>query len=93
METSDYMNNREIRFDSICKIKTSFYSSLIEDEILQEMGFDLQKLVDEPEFLANFVNDDNRNHFCSVHKAVVPIARMRLDTKDMPLLAYDQLRD
>ena len=34
METSDYMNNREIRFDSIGKIKISFYSSLNEDEIL-----------------------------------------------------------
>ena len=91
------MNNREIRFDFIGKIKTSFYSSLIEDEVLQEMifepGFDLEKLVEEPEFLANFVIGYNRNHFCSVHKAVVPIARMRLDTKDMPLLAYDQLRD
>ena len=43
-----------------------------------EPGFDLEKLVDEPEFLANFVLDDNRNHFCSVQKAVVPIARMRV---------------
>ena len=43
-----------------------------------EPGFDLEKLVDEPEFLANFVFDDNRNRCCSVHKAVVPIARMRV---------------
>ena len=80
METSGYINNREIRFDSPCKIKTSFYSSLFEDEILQEMvfepGMDLEKSVDEPQFLANFVIDENRNHFCSVHKAVVPITRM-----------------
>ena len=68
IETSDSMQSRKIRFDSIGKIKTSLYSSQIEDEILQEMGFkpvfDLEKLVDEPEFLANFLVDDNRNHFC-----------------------------
>ena len=72
----------KIRFNSIGKIKTSLYSSPIKDEILQEMGFEpgfeLEKLVDEPEFLANFVLDDNRVHFCSVYKAVVPIARMRV---------------
>ena len=38
METSSYMNNREIRFDSVGKIKTSLYSSPIEDEIMQEIG-------------------------------------------------------
>ena len=52
MELSDYMNTRKIRFDSKFKIKTSFYSSTIEDEILQEMGFepefDLEKLVEKP---------------------------------------------
>ena len=73
------MNKREIRFDSKCKIKASFYSSPIEDEILQEMGidpgFDPEKLVDEPEFQVNFVTDDAKSHFCTVHKAVVSIAR------------------
>ena len=50
-----------------------------------EPGFDPEKLVNEPEVLANFVFDDKRNHFCSVHKAVVPIARMRvlLDQDDI----------
>ena len=45
----------------------------------------MEKLVDEPKFLANFVFKDNRNHFCSVHKAVVPIAKMRvlLDQDDI----------
>ena len=52
-----------------------------------EPGFDLEKLVHESEFLANFVIDDNRNHFCSVHKAVVPIARMRV------LLDQDNIGD
>ena len=49
------------------------------------MSLVLKKLDDEPEFLANFVLDDNRDHFCSVHKAVVAIARMRvlLDQDDI----------
>ena len=43
MDEDDHnLQNKEIRFDSI------------EDDILQEMGFELEKLVDEPEFLANF---------------------------------------
>ena len=70
------MNNREIRFDSVGKIKTSLYSSPIEDEILQEMGFepgfDLEKLVDEPQYHANFVVDDKMNHFCSVQNLLFP---------------------
>ena len=70
------MNNREIRFDSTGKIKTFFQSSLIEDEILQEMGFepgfDLEKLVDEPKYLAKFVIDDKMNHFCSVQNLLFP---------------------
>ena len=50
-----------------------------------EPGFELEKLVDEPGFLANFVIDDNRDQFCSVHKAVGPIDRMRvlLDQEDI----------
>ena len=50
-----------------------------------DLGFELEKLVAEPEFLANFVLDDNRNHFCSVYKVYVPIARMRalLDLDDI----------
>ena len=50
-----------------------------------EPRFNLEKLVDEPEFLANFMIDDETSHFCSVHKAVVPIARMRvlLDQDDI----------
>ena len=72
IENNDNMHKKEIRFDSIGKIKTSLYSSPIEDEILQEMGFELEKLVDEPGFLANFVIDDNRDIFCSDHKVVVP---------------------
>ena len=56
---------------------------------LQEMGFEpcfeLEKLVNKPGFLANFLNTDNKDHFCSVHKAVIPIARMRvlLDQDDV----------
>ena len=62
---------------------------MIEDNILQETGFepgfDLEKLVDQPEFLVNFLTNDNRDHYCSVHIAVIPIARMRvlLDQDDI----------
>ena len=89
IENNDNLHKKEIRFDSIGKIKTSLYSSAIEDEILQEMGFEpefnLENLVDKPGFLANFLFDNNRVHFCSVHKAVVPITRMRvlLDQDDI----------
>ena len=57
--------------------------------MLQEMGFepgfDLEKLDDESKFLSNFVIDENRNHFYSVNKAVVPIAGIRvlLDQDDI----------
>ena len=56
-----------------------------------EPGFDLEKLIEEPEFLVNLVFDNNRNHFCSAHKAVVPIARMRvlLDQDDIALSAQN----
>ena len=40
IENNDNMHNKQIRFDSIGKIKTSLYSSPIEDEIMQEMGFE-----------------------------------------------------
>ena len=47
-ETNEYVEKREIRFDSKCKTKTSFYSSPIEDEILLGMGiepsYDLEKM-------------------------------------------------
>ena len=60
MELSDYMNTRKIRFDSKFKIKTSFYSSTIEDEILQgignEPGFDLEKQADAPKIIDSPVN-------------------------------------
>ena len=73
---------REIRFESTGRIKTSLYSSPIEDDIRQEMGFEprfeLEKLVNETDFLANFLFEDNRDNFFSVHKAVIPIARMRV---------------
>ena len=59
-EKDDNLHKKEIRFDSTGKIKTSLYSSPIEDEILHEMGFEpgleLEKLVGEPGFLANFFN-------------------------------------
>ena len=76
------LKTREVRFNFIGRIKTSLYSSPIEDDILQEMGFEpgfeLEKLVDQPEFLANFLFDDNKDQFCFVHKAVIPINRMRV---------------
>ena len=57
-ESNNNLHKKEIRFDSTGKIKTSLYSSPIEDEILQEMGFEpgfeLEKVVDEAGFLANF---------------------------------------
>ena len=62
--------------------KTSFYTSPIKDETLQEMGivpgYNLEKMIDEPDFMESFVVDDAKSHFCSVHKIVVPIARMRV---------------
>ena len=41
IENNDNLHKKEIRFDSNGKIKTSLYSSPIEDEILQEMGLNL----------------------------------------------------
>ena len=85
----DSLETREVRFDPIGRIKTSLYSSAIEDDILQEMGFEpgfeLEKLVDQPECLVNFFTYNNRDHYCSVHKAVIPIASMRvlLDQHDI----------
>ena len=77
-DNSGDLKTREVRFDSIGRIKTSLYSSPIEDDILQEMGFEpgfeLEKLVDQPEFLVKFY----LKPFCSVHKAVIPIARLRV---------------
>ena len=64
----DCKDKREIRFDSKCKIKTSFYSSPIEDEILHgiglEPGFDLEKLVSELEIIDSPVNsrEDPEKH-------------------------------
>ena len=64
----DCMDKREIRFDSKCKIKTSFYSSPIEDEILHgiglEPGVDLEKLVSELEIIDSPVNsrEDPEKH-------------------------------
>ena len=53
-DNSGDLKTREVRFDSIGRIKTSLYSSPIEDDILQKMdfepGFKLEKLVDQPEF-------------------------------------------
>ena len=43
-----------------------------------EPGFELEKLVDTPDFLVNFLFDENRDNFSSVHKAVIPIARMKV---------------
>ena len=41
--------------------------------------------MNQPEFLVNFLFDDNRDNFCSVQKAVIPITRMRvlLDQDDI----------
>ena len=39
IESNDNLRKHVIRFDSIGKIKTSLYSSPIEDDILQEIGF------------------------------------------------------
>ena len=50
-----------------------------------EPGFELEILVDTPDFLVNFLIDENRDNFCFVQKAVIPIARMRvlLDQDDV----------
>ena len=80
---------RKVRFGSIGRIRAYLYPSAIEDDILQEMGFqpgfDLEKIVDQPEFLVSFLDKDSKDHFCSAHKAVIPIARMRvlLDQDDV----------
>ena len=39
-DNSGDLKTIEVRFDSISRIKTTFYSSPIEDDILQEMGFE-----------------------------------------------------
>ena len=88
-DNSGDLKTREVRFDSIGRIKTSLYLSPIEDDILQEMGFEpgfeLEKLVDKPEFLANLLFEDNEDNSCSIHKVVIPISRMRvlLDQDDI----------
>ena len=70
-------------------MKTSFYSSPIKDDILVEMGiepgYDLEKMIDKSGFIESYMVDDERKNVCSVHKAVVPIARMRvlLDQDDI----------
>ena len=85
LNSTHHVEKRKIRFNSKCKIKTSYYASPIEDEILQDMwfkpGYDLEKIVGKSEFFEKFKIDD----FCSVHKAVVPISRMRvlLDQDDI----------
>ena len=50
-----------------------------------EPGLELDKLIDTPDFVANFLNTQKKVHFCSVHKAVIPIARLRvlLDQDDV----------
>ena len=81
--------SKKVRFKSEGEVRTSFFTSPIEDDILQEMGFepafDLEKQIDDPEFLINFLDNDNKKHFCSVHKAVIPMARLRvlLDQDDV----------
>ena len=44
------------------RFRISFFTSLIEDDILQEMGFEpsfeLEKYVDDPGFLANFLSTE-----------------------------------
>ena len=69
---------KEVRFESKGKVQISLYMSPIKDNILQEMGFELEKYVDRPGFLANFLITDDKEHFCSVHKALIPIARLRV---------------
>ena len=82
-------SSKKVRFESEGEVLTSFYTSPIEDDILQEMGFEpcfeLEKYIDEPGFLVNFLNTEDKKHFCSVHKAVIPIARLRvlLDQDDV----------
>ena len=81
-EDDSIEHNKEVRFESKGKVQISLYTSPIEDNILQEMGFEpgfeLEKFINRPGFLANFFNTNEREHFCSVHKAVIPIARMRV---------------
>ena len=82
-------SSKKVRFESEGEVLTSFYTSPIEDDILQEMGFEpgfeLEKHIDDPGFLINFLNTDDKKHFCSVHKAEIPIARLRvlLDQDDV----------
>ena len=50
-----------------------------------EPGFELEKHMDDPGFLIKFLNTDDKKHFCFVHKAVIPFARLRvlLDQDDV----------
>ena len=50
-------------------------------------GMDLEKMIDEPGFLEKVIIDTPRTHFCSVYKAIVPIARLRV------LLDQDNIGD
>ena len=89
IEDNDSEPKKEVRFESKGKVQISLFTSPIEDNILQEMGFEpgfeLEKFIDTPDFVANFLNTQEKVHFCSVHKAVIPIARLRvlLDQDDV----------
>ena len=78
IEENDSEPKKEVRFESKGKVQISLFTSPIEDDILLEMGFEpgfeLEKFIDTPDFVVNFLNTQEKVHFCSVHKAVIPIA-------------------
>ena len=72
-------SSKKVRFKSEGEVLTSFYTSPIEDDILQEMGFEpgyeLEKYMDEPGFLANFLNtgmlEKNSELYCEWYKIFI----------------------
>ena len=62
-------SSKKVRFESEGEVLTSFYTSPIEDDILQEMGlepgFELEKHIDDPGFLINFLNTDKYKELMS----------------------------
>ena len=67
------------------RFKSLFSCPQLKTTFCKKWGFELEKIIDTPGFLANFLNTHEKEHFCSIHKAVIPIARLRvlLDQDDV----------
>ena len=79
-KSSDYMNNREIWFDSKCKIKTSFYLSSIEDKVRVER-YDKAMTCEFSQFEENSVH-----HSTSISSFAAGLASVQVNLEVDPVL-------